>query len=95
MFLINPKILCNIKNYAIYYHLFLLLFFSTTYYLFLKKEDFKGGENLKDYFDYLYFSVVTHASIGYGVISPKTKRAKILVTLHIVLAFTFLVLPCS
>lgn len=95
MFPINSEIKYNIKKYTIYYHLFLLLFFSTTYYLFLKKEDFKGGDNLKDYFDYLYFSVVTHASIGYGVISPKTKRAKILVTLHIVLAFTFIILPCT
>ena len=37
------------------------------------------------YFDFLYFSIVTITTVGYGDITPYTRWAKILVTLEILL----------
>jgi hypothetical protein len=37
------------------------------------------------YFNFIYFSIVTVATVGYGDIVPKTRRAKMLVTSEIIL----------
>ena len=51
--------------------------------LFLDENDFEGkqqsGINIDNYFENLYFSAVTMASIGYGDISPTSQRARCLV----------------
>lgn len=41
----------------------------------------------KSWTDVLYFTAVTHSSTGYGDIYPLTKRARALVTLHVMMAF--------
>ena len=65
--------------------------FSGLYYYLLTPDDFNGGEGLKSYNDYFYYTIVTHASVGYGDISPKTRKAKMLVSLHIIIAFVFII----
>tara|TARA_A100001015_G_C14499612_1_gene522474 strand:+ start:53 stop:340 length:288 start_codon:yes stop_codon:yes gene_type:complete len=79
------------RKLTLFTHMLLVIIFSGVYYESLSPDDFNGGEGLKNYSDYLYFTIVTHASVGYGDISPKTKKAKILVSTHIVLAFVFII----
>ena len=79
------------RKYTLITHLVIVLLFTFVYAYYLTPEDFIGGEQLNDISDYLYFSVITHASVGYGDILPKTKRAKIIVTSHVVLSFIFIV----
>tara|TARA_Y100000590_G_scaffold382967_1_gene453314 strand:- start:424 stop:708 length:285 start_codon:yes stop_codon:yes gene_type:complete len=79
------------RKFTWFSHLFIVMVFSGLYYYYLTPEDFNGGEGLNDYTDYFYYTVVTHASVGYGDISPKTKKAKMLVTLHIIIAFVLII----
>ena len=47
------------------------------------KNDFSGIES---YIDALYFSIVTQTTVGYGDIMPKSKRAKVIVSIQILLS---------
>jgi hypothetical protein len=47
------------------------------------------------YFNFVYFSTVTAATVGYGDITPKTKTAKMLVTLEILLGGTLVLVYLS
>ena len=44
-----------------------------------------------EYLDSLYFTTVTSSSTGYGEITPKTRSARIVVMIHLVLQFFVLV----
>jgi voltage-gated potassium channel len=81
----------GIRKFTWFMHLIIVIVFSRLYYIYLKPEDFNGGEGLKTYNDYLYFTVVTHASIGYGDISPKSRKAKNLVMIHIIISFVMII----
>ena len=52
---------------------------------------FRGLENctslVEGYFDFIYFSFVTCATVGYGDISPASALAKVFVTVQIILFF--------
>ena len=37
--------------------------------------------------DILYFSTITHSTVGYGDIAPITNYGKLLCTLHIIIVF--------
>lgn len=57
---------------------------------------------MKEHFDVeptspnaMYFTTVTHATLGYGDIIPKTRTAKMVVTLHVLLVYTFIALATS
>lgn len=81
----------GIRKFTWGVHFIVAFVFSLIYYNYLTPEDFNGGEGLNCYTDHLYYSIVTHASVGYGDISPKTRRAKLLVMLHIVIAFVLII----
>jgi voltage-gated potassium channel len=55
-------------------------------------EEISGA---KSYIDHLYFSTVTLASVGYGDMVPKTRRAKLLVAAYIIFTYTFMVFVAS
>ena len=76
----------------VYAHLTLILVFSLIYHNFLTREDFNNGESMSSYLDTLYFTGVTHTSVGYGDISPKTTKARSITLIHI---FLILVLILS
>ena len=71
--------------------LVLIVFFFINHYI-LTPDDFNGGHTIKTKLDTLYHTMVTHASIGYGDISPKSSRARILATIHIFIAFLLIIL---
>ena len=66
-------------------HLTIILLFSLINHFYLTRDDFSNGESMKSYIDSLYFTGVTHTSVGYGDISPKTSRARFLTLIHILI----------
>ena len=75
----------NIEYYFIT-QIVVILIFSIIYYLTNVID--KQHEKLFDtYLDCIYFTVVTHFTVGYGDISPKTKLHKIITMLQIITAF--------
>jgi|SaaInlStandDraft_1057018.scaffolds.fasta_scaffold42443_3 hypothetical protein len=64
-------------------------------YLFLcnDPEDWDGMDNANDsvgkkLFNRLYFTMTTNTTVGYGDITPKSVKAKILVMMHFLVVFT-------
>jgi len=68
------------------HHIVIFLVFSVLYHIFKQAED---KESLQTFEDSLYFSVVTHFTVGFGDISPKSKVLRRLSMLQILLAFVF------
>lgn len=62
--------------------LFILAF---TVYAFLYNCDKKHFSNAKDYYDMVYFTCITHSTVGYGDIVPTSTMAKMAVSLHVLL----------
>lgn len=75
----------NIKYYFITQSIIIILF-SFIYYL-TNYLDNQYEHIFDNYLDCIYFTVVTHFTVGYGDISPKTKLHKILTMLQIITAF--------
>ena len=79
------------------YHALLLAFFTTLYYTapggFESHFNVPQLKNVSDkdqkarLNDVLYYSLVTHASVGYGDIYPLTREARWVVGSHILLSF--------
>ena len=88
-FFISKKLLLKIISIQI----FIIILFSLIYY-FIGNDNFilnysnNNIINKFNFFDYLYFSVVTSSTTGYGDIIPSTKLARILVTTQILLVYT-------
>tara|TARA_A100001015_G_C14913680_1_gene681486 strand:+ start:967 stop:1224 length:258 start_codon:yes stop_codon:yes gene_type:complete len=68
------------------HHIVIFLIFSVLYHTLKQEED---KESLKSFEDALYFSVVTHFTVGFGDISPKSSLLRRLSMLQILLAFVF------
>ena len=66
-------------------HIFIILVF-TIIYTFIGYHNFSNMNN--QYIDFLYFSIVTSSTVGYGDITPKSITAKIFVCLHILIVYT-------
>jgi hypothetical protein len=73
------------QNKYIFHHITLILIFSFLYYKFQAKED---NKRFKDWEEAVYFAVVTHFTVGFGDISPKSKLLRRLCMLQIFIAFT-------
>lgn len=68
------------------HHIAIFLVFAILYHLFKQEED---KESLQTFEDSLYFSIVTHFTVGFGDISPKSKVLRRLSMVQILLAFVF------
>lgn len=66
-------------------NLSLCLGFALVYYLLYKRDPSSFNEEI-DLFNALYFSVVTHTTVGYGHIKIRSKVGRAFVSLHMVLS---------
>ena len=73
-------------------HIIVIIIFYLINHYILTPDDFNGGNTINGRLDTLYHTIVTHASIGYGDISPKSKRARILASIHILITFLLIIL---
>lgn len=73
-------------------HIIVIIIFYLINHYILTPDDFNGGSTINGSLDTLYHTIVTHASIGYGDISPKSKRARILASIHILITFLLIIL---
>lgn len=69
------------KETIISYNLIVILVMAFVY-SYIGKDHFNHNDNLNSFTDFLYYSIITHVSIGYGEITPKTRTAKQLVSVH-------------
>ena len=70
------------KEFIIEINICIIFVFTLLYYFLLTPEDFNSKNKMNGFIDNLYFSIITHATIGYGDISPKSKFGKLLVIFH-------------
>ena len=75
------------QNRFLIYHLGLIILFSILYQIIAPHTEDK--ENFKSYDQTLYFTVVTHFTVGYGDISPKSRILRRLCMAQILMAFIF------
>jgi CBS domain containing-hemolysin-like protein len=59
----------------------------TVIYWFMETSN--PGEHFGDTFDPIYFSIITHTTIGFGDISPKTIAARRVTSAHAILTLIF------
>lgn len=78
------------KNANLQYHLLVIIVFSFIYYNIAQNnsEDDENYLQFRDYGSCLYYTIITHFTIGYGDISPRTDIMKVMCCIQIILAFT-------
>lgn len=81
-----------ITSHKVYYlgllHAFIFATFCASYIALDVMQPgvhFKGGSGP---FDAMYFTLVTHSTMGYGDITPTTRLAKSIVMMHIILVMS-------
>ena len=72
-------------------HFIIIFLFSIINHFYLSPDDFNGGNTITCYNDTLYHTIITHASIGYGDISPKTNQARLVASIHVIIVFMLIV----
>ena len=77
------------SNYYINYHILAIILFSFLYYILAKYRILDNIEytQFANYGTTLYFTIVTHFTIGYGDIVPTSTILRILVCCQILFAF--------
>jgi len=75
----------NIQDYLLT-QLIVIILFSIIYYITNRFQD-EEERLFESYFDCIYFTIVTHFTVGYGDISPKTKLHRTITMFQIITAF--------
>lgn len=70
------------------YHIIVFVTFAILYHILKQEEDKK---TITSFEDALYFSIVTHFTVGFGDITPKSKTLRRLSMCQILAAFFFFV----
>ena len=80
------------RNIFLKNHIFIVIIYSLVYYYLAHTKRFGTNEDdrFKTYTNSLYYTIVTHFTIGYGDISPKTRTFKMLCCTQILCAFMFM-----
>jgi len=77
------------QNYFLPYHFLIILFFSILIYHYApygdNEQDKKSFDN---YFSTLYFTTMTHFTIGFGDIAPSGSFLRLISMIHVILAFS-------
>ena len=79
------------QNEFLLHHLILIFIFSHIYFFIANNYGSKEDkENFTNYTDSLYYTTITHFTVGFGDITPKSKILKYLTMLQTVLAYSFM-----
>ena len=79
----------NKRNYFLPYHFLLILIFSILIYNYAPYSDNEQDKKSFDsYFSTLYFTTMTHFTIGFGDIAPSGSFLRLISMIHVILAFT-------
>lgn len=81
----------HINRYKLVLPIIFILFFAIVFTLFTSDEDWEADSGFGNM---IYFSTVTYSTVGFGDVSPKSTRAKILVVLEILVALGFVMSLC-
>lgn len=81
----------NNRRFLVVNIIVFIVFFFT--YRFMGMKEHFGTEPTNA--NAMYFTTVTHATVGYGDILPKTRTAKMVVTLHVLIVWTLIALATS
>ena len=79
------------QNEFLFHHLVIIFIFSNIYYITASRYGTKEDkENFTNYSDSLYYTTITHFTVGFGDITPKSKLLKYITMLQVLLAYTFM-----
>lgn len=88
MFFIN---IIKKQNKLFILHLISIIIFSTINFMVSKKYgNDEDKENFKNYSDSFYYTTITHFTIGFGDISPRSRTMKMISVLHAFIAFSLM-----
>lgn len=72
-------------------HLILIVTFTLLYMMMAPSHGTdEDKENYSNFADSLYYTTITHFTIGFGDVTPKSKLLRALTMLQVVLAFSFM-----
>ena len=84
--------------YFLYSQLFGVCFFALLYWMLAARvpgKHFKGLGMFPRFFDFLYFSMVTQTTVGYGDISPTSRLARGIAMVQLLLVYAGLGLSAA
>ena len=88
MFFIN---IIKKQNKLLIFHVIVIILFSIINFLVSKKYgNNEDKENFKNYSDTFYYTTITHFTIGFGDISPRSRTMKMISVLHAFVAFSLM-----
>lgn len=88
--------------YHVFYHIIMIILFAIIYYIIYKYhngsfrfDNINTEKKQLDIIDFLYFSLVTQSTVGYGDITPVHRMPKIIVmcqiiSIYAIIALTFI-----
>jgi len=77
------------RNFFLPYHLLLIIFFSVVVYFYAPYSDNEDDKkNFDRFFSTVYFTTVSHFTVGFGDITPKGTFLRLITMIHIILAFS-------
>jgi len=74
--------------------LFFIFFFINFFLMKYKRSCWNGilEDDCETIIDSFYYTTATHTSIGFGDITPKNKKIKIITSLHMIMSFFLIIL---
>ena len=77
------------QNELLVFHLATIVLFTIIYYYLSQKSE-EDKSNFKSVEDSLYYTIITHFTIGFGDISPKSKMMRRATMLQALIVFTLM-----
>ena len=97
MYSLVPKL--NNKQFEfLYRHIMSIIIFAVLYYVsyyYLEKDSFHKPNEKYTFFDFLYFSLGTQCTIGYGDLYPTHYITKLLTAMQLMSMITILIVAVS
>ena len=90
--MLNKLSLKHIGKYSenFYIHLFIIFIFTNLYYFLSPYSNEEDSKEFSESWERdLYYTVITHFTIGFGDITPKSKLFRRLTMCQVILAFLF------